>query len=81
MGQYGSSGAWKTCFRSSIRHLLLHLHPSRRSNLQELLALQMVKLFGEIFHEAGLPLWVRHYEVLVTSNKYGSPVAGGRGEL
>ncbi|GIL89846.1 hypothetical protein Vretimale_19274 [Volvox reticuliferus] len=36
---------------------------------QELLALQLVRLFGDIFAEAGLPLWVRYYEVLVTSNK------------
>ncbi|GLC48923.1 hypothetical protein PLESTB_000163400 [Pleodorina starrii] len=36
---------------------------------QELLALQLVRTFGDIFLEAGLPLWVRYYEVLVTSNK------------
>ncbi|KXZ46991.1 hypothetical protein GPECTOR_39g485 [Gonium pectorale] len=36
---------------------------------QELLALQLIRNFGDIFREAGLPLWVRHYEVLVTSNK------------
>ncbi|KAG2497053.1 hypothetical protein HYH03_005051 [Edaphochlamys debaryana] len=36
---------------------------------QELLALQLVRTFGEVFRDAGLPLWVRHYEVLVTSNR------------
>eukprot|EP00198_Chlamydomonas_reinhardtii_P002058 XP_001691394.1 smilar to phosphatidylinositol 3- or 4-kinase [Chlamydomonas reinhardtii] len=36
---------------------------------QELLALQLIKVFGDIFREAGLPLWVRPYEVLVTSNR------------
>lgn len=40
------------------------LHPP-----QELLALQLIKVFGDIFREAGLPLWVRPYEVLVTSNR------------
>jgi phosphatidylinositol kinase/protein kinase (PI-3 family) len=39
----------------------------RRS--QELLALQLIQLFGDVFREARLPLWVRSYEVLVTSNR------------
>lgn len=39
--------------------------------VQELLALQLIRAFGDIFREAGLPLWVRSYEVLVTSNRCG----------
>lgn len=35
---------------------------------QELLALQLIRGFGDIWAAAGLPLWVRHFEVLVTSN-------------
>eukprot|EP00963_Diacronema_lutheri_P012856 scaffold2044_cov305-Pavlova_lutheri.AAC.6 len=35
---------------------------------QELLAVQLVQQFDFIFKEAGLPLWVRPYEVLVTSS-------------
>lgn len=36
---------------------------------QELLAIQLIETFQQIFHEAKLPLWVRPYEVLVTSNR------------
>ncbi len=36
---------------------------------QELLAVQLIRTFSEIFAEAALPLWVRHYDVLVTSSK------------
>ena len=35
---------------------------------QELLALQLIREFGEIWAAAGLPLWVYPFEVLVTSN-------------
>lgn len=35
---------------------------------QELLAVQLVQQFDSIFKETGLPLWVRPYEVLVTSS-------------
>lgn len=40
-----------------------------RAHEQEVLALQLIRTFGEIFAEASLPLWVRPYEILVTSNK------------
>lgn len=36
---------------------------------QELLAVQMVQAFADVFAEAGLPLWLRPFEVLVTSNR------------
>lgn len=36
---------------------------------QELLAMQLITAFYEIFQEARLPLYLRPYEVLVTSNK------------
>mmetsp|Transcript_19596 Transcript_19596/g.54591 ORF Transcript_19596/g.54591 Transcript_19596/m.54591 type:complete len:316 (+) Transcript_19596:179-1126(+) len=36
---------------------------------QELLAVQLVRAFAEIFQDAGLPLRLRHYDVLVTSNR------------
>ena len=36
---------------------------------QELLAMQLIRAFHEIFGEAQLPLWLRPYEVLVTSNR------------
>jgi len=36
---------------------------------QELLAIQLIKTFQEIFLESRLPLWVEPYEVLVTSNR------------
>ncbi|GMH36264.1 hypothetical protein BSKO_04132 [Bryopsis sp. KO-2023] len=36
---------------------------------QELMAVQLIKTFQGIFREAKLPLWVRPYEVLVTSNR------------
>lgn len=35
---------------------------------QELLSMQLIRTFYSIFAEAGLPLWLRPYEVLVTSN-------------
>ena len=35
---------------------------------QELLSMQLIRTFHTIFAEAGLPLWLRPYEVLVTSN-------------
>lgn len=35
---------------------------------QELLSMQLIRTFHSIFLEAGLPLWLRPYEVLVTSN-------------
>lgn len=38
---------------------------------QELLAVQLVHEFSEIFKDAGLPLRLRHYDVLVTSNRWG----------
>jgi phosphatidylinositol 4-kinase len=38
--------------------------------MQELLAIQLIRTFADIFNEAGLPLFVRHYNVLVTSNKW-----------
>ena len=43
---------------------------------QEHLALQLVRTFQEIFAECGLPLWARHYDVLVTSNRCGGRRAG-----
>ncbi|KAL0039390.1 hypothetical protein WJX79_005779 [Trebouxia sp. C0005] len=36
---------------------------------QELLAVQLISTFHDIFQEAQLPLWLRPYEVLVTSNR------------
>lgn len=36
---------------------------------QEQLAIQLIRTFHEIFSEASLPLWVRPYEVLTTSNR------------
>ncbi|GAB4820846.1 hypothetical protein N2152v2_007892 [Parachlorella kessleri] len=36
---------------------------------QELLAMQLIQAFSDIFQEAQLPLWLRTYEVLVTSNR------------
>jgi phosphatidylinositol 4-kinase B len=36
---------------------------------QELLAMQVIRAFHDIFSEAALPLWLRPYEVLVTSNR------------
>ena len=36
---------------------------------QELLSMQLIRTFHTIFLEAGLPLWLRPYEVLVTSNR------------
>ena len=36
---------------------------------QELMAIQLIKTFQEIFLDARLPLWVSPYEVLVTSNR------------
>eukprot|EP00887_Chlorella_sp_A99_P002805 scaffold6.g2805.t1 len=36
---------------------------------QELLAMQLIGAFHEIFAEAQLPLWLRPYEVLVTSSR------------
>eukprot|EP00798_Chlamydomonas_sp_ICE-L_P018982 gene18982-25561_t len=35
---------------------------------QEHLALQLIRTFQDIFRESGLPLWVRYYDVLITSN-------------
>ncbi|CAK9146933.1 unnamed protein product [Ilex paraguariensis] len=35
---------------------------------QEHLAVQLIAHFYDIFHEAGLPLWLRPYEILVTSS-------------
>lgn len=35
---------------------------------QELLSMQLIRTFYSIFAEADLPLWLRPYEVLVTSN-------------
>ncbi len=35
---------------------------------QELLSMQLIRTFHSIFAEAGLPLWLRPYEVLVTSS-------------
>ena len=31
--------------------------------------MQLIRTFADIFAEAGLPLWVKPYDVLVTSNK------------
>lgn len=36
---------------------------------QELLAMQLISTFHEVFAEAQLPLWLRPFEVLVTSNR------------
>lgn len=36
---------------------------------QELLAVQLIRIFEDIFREAKLPLWLRPYDVLVTSNR------------
>ncbi|GAX76345.1 hypothetical protein CEUSTIGMA_g3791.t1 [Chlamydomonas eustigma] len=36
---------------------------------QEHLALQLIRTFKEVFAECGLPLWVKYYNVLVTSNR------------
>ena len=36
---------------------------------QELLSMQLIRTFDTIFREANLPLWLRPYEVLVTSNR------------
>ncbi|CAD7704002.1 unnamed protein product [Ostreobium quekettii] len=36
---------------------------------QELMAVQLIRSFQDIFHEAKLPLWLRPYDVLVTSNR------------
>jgi phosphatidylinositol 4-kinase len=36
---------------------------------QELLAVQLIRAFHDIFQEAHLDLWLRPYEVLVTSNR------------
>ena len=33
------------------------------------MALQLIRTFKEVFAECGLPLWARHYDVLVTSNR------------
>ena len=35
---------------------------------QELLSMQLIRTFQSIFEEAGLPLWLRPYDILVTSN-------------
>jgi len=37
--------------------------------LQELLAAQLIQSFTDIFQECSLPLYLRFYEVLVTSNR------------
>ncbi len=37
--------------------------------LQELLAAQLIHAFAHIFQESSLPLYVRPYEVLVTSSR------------
>ena len=34
---------------------------------QELLALQMTKMFAKIYCESGLPLWLRPFDVIATS--------------
>ncbi|KAK9814469.1 hypothetical protein WJX72_006450 [[Myrmecia] bisecta] len=36
---------------------------------QELLAMQLIRTFHDIFQDAQLPLWLHPYEVLVTSNR------------
>jgi phosphatidylinositol 4-kinase len=36
---------------------------------QELLAAQLIQAFADIFRECSLPLYLRPYEVLVTSNR------------
>lgn len=36
---------------------------------QELLAAQLIQTFADIFHDCSLPLYLRPYEVLVTSNR------------
>ncbi len=36
---------------------------------QELLAAQLIRAFADIFADSGLPLQLRPYEVLVTSNR------------
>jgi len=41
----------------------------QRARAQELLAAQLIRAFADIFAESGLPLQLRPYEVLVTSNR------------
>jgi len=38
-------------------------------HLQELLAAQLIHAFAHIFQESSLPLYLRPYEVLVTSSR------------
>ncbi|KAF9612193.1 hypothetical protein IFM89_038451 [Coptis chinensis] len=56
---YGKSSGW------DLRSVIVKSGDDCR---QEHLAVQLVSHFYDIFQEAGLPLWLRPYEVLVTSS-------------
>ncbi|KAG9457270.1 hypothetical protein H6P81_001778 [Aristolochia fimbriata] len=56
---YGKSPGW------DLRSIIVKSGDDCR---QEHLAVQLVSHFYDIFQEAGLPLWLRPYEVLVTSS-------------
>uniref|UniRef100_A0A1D1Z1U7 1-phosphatidylinositol 4-kinase n=2 Tax=Anthurium amnicola TaxID=1678845 RepID=A0A1D1Z1U7_9ARAE len=56
---YGKSPGW------DLRSVIVKSGDDCR---QEHLAVQLVSHFYDIFQEAGLPLWLRPYEVLVTSS-------------
>ncbi|KAF4366305.1 hypothetical protein F8388_017459 [Cannabis sativa] len=56
---YGSSSSW------DLRSVIVKSGDDCR---QEHLAVQLISHFYDIFQEAGLPLWLRPYEVLVTSS-------------
>lgn len=58
-------------------HTYTHIHTNVKCVFtsalsQELLAVQLVHAFSEVFQDAGLPLRLRHYDVLVTSNRCAS---------
>eukprot|EP00249_Psilotum_nudum_P024190 c29117_g1_i1 orf=1076-3994(-) len=57
--KFGSSPGW------DLRSVIVKSGDDCR---QELMAVQLVSHFYDIFQEAGLPLWLRPYEVLVTSS-------------
>ncbi|CAG9460413.1 unnamed protein product [Pedinophyceae sp. YPF-701] len=49
----------------SVRQVIVKVGDDCR---QELLAVQLLRQFQDVFAEAGLPLWLRPYQVLVTSS-------------
>ncbi|XP_068647735.1 phosphatidylinositol 4-kinase beta 1-like isoform X2 [Aristolochia californica] len=59
LSAYGKSPGW------DLRSIIVKSGDDCR---QEHLAVQLVSHFYDIFQEAGLPLWLRPYEVLVTSS-------------